>query len=78
MKAIINKKTYNTDTSKQLGSKCVGEFGQPYGYEEQLFVTKSGLHFLYGTGGADSPYVEETITALTDDEAACWKKENGI
>ena len=76
MRKLINKKTYDTSTAKLLGVKNVGEFGQPDGYEEQLFVTKNKEHFIYGNGGPESKFTKPVITLITDKEAEAWKKEN--
>ena len=76
MKATIRKKEYDTDEAKSLGIKYTGEFGQPDGYEEQLFVTEEGLHFIYGAGGPESPYAEPTIKPLTELQTEKWKKNN--
>ncbi|MDR0248168.1 MAG: hypothetical protein LBI44_00675 [Oscillospiraceae bacterium] len=78
MKKTINKKTYNTDTGKHIGQKYHGEYGQPDGFEEQLFVAEDGKHFIYGAGGPDSPYPVPDIKVLTEKAATDWKKENGI
>lgn len=78
MKSIICKKTYDTDDSTMIGTRCVGEFGQPNGYEEQLFVTKDGFFFFYGVGGEDSPYGSPSIKRASKKVADLWKKENGI
>lgn len=75
MKKKINGKLCDTDTAKNLAFRYVGEFGQEHGYEEQLFVTKTGQHFIYGVGGPDSPYPQPAINALTEEEAEEWKKE---
>ncbi|MCL2225478.1 MAG: hypothetical protein FWB96_10985 [Defluviitaleaceae bacterium] len=76
MKVIIRKKTYDTDVDTKLGAKSFGEFGQADGYEEQLFVTADGGHFLYGIGGPSSPYAEPQINSLSKVKAEAWKKEN--
>ena len=76
MRKIINKKLCNTETATNLGSKHVGEFGQPDGYEEQLFVTKTNQYFLYVNGGPESKYTKENIFLISDKEADEWKKEN--
>jgi len=78
MQALINKKTYDTEDAIKLGCRSVGVFGQSFGYEEQLFVTKSGQHFIYGVGGPDSLYVDPEITLITSGEAEIWKKDNGV
>ena len=76
MKKIINKVTYNTDTSNELGAVNFGEFGDSAGYEERLYQTKKEDFFLYGNGGADSKYTEETIAPITEKEAKEWQKAN--
>ena len=76
MRKIINKKLCDTETATLLGSICVGEFGDPTGYEEKLFVTKTKQHFIHGVGGPESKYVKPTIELFTDEEAANWLKEN--
>ncbi|MDR2728135.1 MAG: hypothetical protein LBB56_03315 [Chitinispirillales bacterium] len=78
MKKTINKKIYNTESDTHLGFKYDGNFGDIDGFEEQLFVTKSNQHYIYGVGGCESPYNEPTIKLLTDDETIAWKKENNI
>ena len=69
MKKIIDRKTYNTETSKRLASVNVGEYGMPDGYEEHLFETKSGLYFLYGLGGPESKYPQESIVPVKKSDA---------
>jgi len=60
---------FDTDKAEALGQKDYGYFGDPAGYSETIYKTKAGLYFAYGIGGADSPYPEEDIHALTEDEA---------
>ena len=74
MKTKIGYKTYDTDKAACVGSKYVGEFGQPDGFEEKLFATEAGRFFLYGTGGSDSPYGEPSIQLLTKAQALAWKQ----
>ena len=74
MKKIIKGKTYNTDTAAKLAHRTFGTFGDPTGYEETLYQTKKGLYFVYGIGGVESPYPQETIRALTDEEAMAFEK----
>ena len=78
MKATIKKVTYNTETAAEIGFIYAGEFGQANGYEERLFETKDKKYFIYGVGGAESPYSQETIKPLTEKQAADWKKANNI
>lgn len=69
MKKTINKKVYNTDTATVVKTNTVSYFGDPAGYEETLYKTRKGDFFVYGVGGAESKYPEETIVAVTADEA---------
>ena len=76
MKKRIGNVYYDTDKADLIEYKYVGEFGQPDGYEERLFVTKNTKqHFLYGVGGPDSRYNSETIKPVTDAQAEEWKKD---
>jgi hypothetical protein len=75
MKKIINGKLCNTESAKQIAFKFAGEFGDVHGYEERLFITKTKQHFLYGTGGSDSPYPKPLIKLLTSKQAKEWEKE---
>ena len=76
MKKRIDKTLCDTETATKIGVKYVGEFGQSDGYEEQLFITRSKKHFMYGNGGPESKYTKPNIVLATDEEAEAWKKEN--
>ncbi|MDR1003366.1 MAG: hypothetical protein LBL82_08910 [Oscillospiraceae bacterium] len=69
MKKVINKKTYNTETATEVKRNTVSFFGDPLGYEEVLYKTAKGDFFVYGVGGEESKYAEETIIALTAKDA---------
>jgi len=76
MKRIINRKTYNTDTGIKVGEFAVGAFGDADGYEEILYKTPKGDHFLYGIGGDKSKYINPAITPVTEKEAKAWIAAN--
>ena len=76
MRKRIKGKFCDTESATKLGTKCEGEFGDPTGYEEQLFVTRTKQYFLYGIGGGESKYKKEDIKLITADEAEAWKKAN--
>jgi len=76
MRKIIKRKLCDTDTATHLGTIYVGEFGDPAGYEEQLFITKTKQYFIYGNGGSESKYIKPTVELMTDEQAELWKKEN--
>ena len=73
MKKIICKVEYDTETSTLVKKHTVGEFGDPTGYEESLYVTDSGKFFLYVNGGEESIYPEENIKRLAPAKADEWK-----
>ena len=60
--------------SELIQKKVFGVFGDPKGYEESLYKTKEGKFFLYGFGGPESPYTEETIKRLAADKVKAWQK----
>lgn len=76
MKKIICKKEYNTETSNVVKKVTFGNFGDPSGYEETLYVTEGGNYFLYVNGGADSKYPTEDIKRMSAKVAEAWIAEN--
>jgi hypothetical protein len=78
MQKRINGKMCDTETATQLGNKAVGEYGDPTGYEEILYINRMKQHFLYGNGGLESIYTKPTIKLFTDEQAEAWKQENNI
>ncbi len=70
MVKTYRNKQYDTETMTVAKKEVFGTFGDPTGYEEIVFVAANGQHFLYGNGGAESKYPEETLTALTKAKAA--------
>lgn len=78
MKKIICKVEYDTETAELVLKHTVGEFGDPAGYEETLYVTPAGKYFLYFNGGADSAYPEENIKRVSAAKAEEWKAEHTL
>lgn len=72
MKKIICKVEYDTENATLVHKFTSGSFGDPAGYEEILFQTPEGKYFVYGNGGAESPYTEEKIARLSKDKAEAW------
>ena len=69
------KHIYDTAKAEVMGHRAFGYYGDPAGYEETLYQTKGGLYFLWGLGGADSPYNSgEDIRPLSEKEAKAWLK----
>ena len=46
MKKIICKVEYDTEASTPVAKFAEGQFGDPAGYEETLYVTEDGKYFL--------------------------------
>lgn len=76
MKKIICKKEYDTDNASLVKKVTYGDFGDPQGYEETLYVTEGGNYFLYTNGGADSPYKKEDIKRMSKANAQEWLSKN--
>ena len=76
MKKIICKTEYDTEKSDLIKRITVGGFGEPTGYEENLYVTKDGKYFLYVNGGEDSIYPKETILRMSAVKADEWIKNH--
>lgn len=72
MVKVICKKEYNTDTAELVKKVTVGEFGDPAGYEETLYVTADGYYFLYTNGGEKSVYPTEGIKRMSKKAADEW------
>ena len=75
MKKVICKVEYDTEASELIQKKVFGVFGDPTGYEESLYKTQDGKFFLYGLGGTESPYAEETISRIAAAKAKAWQAE---
>ena len=75
MKKVICKVEYDTEASSIVEKRTFGEFGDPAGYEETLYVTADGKFFLYVNGGAESIYPEENIKRLSASKANEWKAQ---
>lgn len=79
MKVIIKRKTYNTETATLLFHNTFGNLGDTNGYEENLYLTKTGNYFIHGLGGKDSKYPEEIIIPVSNEEAKKLKNtENEV
>ena len=75
MKKVICKVEYDTETAEVVEKRTFGEFGDPAGYEETLYVTPDGKFFLYVNGGAESVHPEESIKRMSAAKADEWKAQ---
>lgn len=86
MRKIIEGRTYNTATSKRIGSWSNGLFTNDFSYcSEDLYKNSKGAYFLHGEGGAYSKYAEvhgdnrgwgESIIPMSTEEAREWAEEH--
>lgn len=73
MKKVICKVEYDTEKATLVEKRTFGEFGDPMGYEESLYMTENGKYFLYVNGGAESKYPEENIKRMAAAKLEEWK-----
>ncbi len=78
MKKTICKVDYDTEASTVVAKYVNGEFGDPAGYEETLYVTADGKYFLYVNGGAESIYTKEDIKRIAAAKVDAWREEHGV
>ena len=87
MRKIINGRTYNTETSKEIGKWSNSYNPSDFHYcEETLYKNTKGAYFIYGEGGAMSKYRRqagqnswsggEEIKPLTREEAQEWAEKH--
>lgn len=86
MKKIINKKVYDTDKATLIAEYWNGLGTSDFHYIcEELYITKNGEFFLYGSGGALTKYAKsngrtawgsEEIIPYSADEAYEWLERN--
>ncbi len=63
---------YDTRSSVIDKKFTYGVPGDPYGYEETLYITNDGLYFIYTNGGYKSKYPTESITPIAHDDVRAW------
>ncbi len=76
MQKIICKKLYDTEAAEVVKKVTFGDFGDPCGYEETLYITADGSYFLYENGGCDSVHPKESIKRMSKKTAEEWLKSN--
>lgn len=85
MKRIIGGRKYDTGTARELGAWDNGAYGDFDFCSESLYRKKNGEFFLYGRGGARSPYADrrgdrwgsgEAIRPLSVEDARRWAEEH--
>lgn len=72
MQKIICKKEYDTESATLVKKYTYSYFGDPAGFEENLYQTPGGLYFLHVLGGETSPYPQEDIVRLAKAKVNDW------
>lgn len=72
MKKQINGMVYDTETATVDKKFTYGNLGDPYGYEETLYITPDGRHFIYTNGGKYSKYTHEDIIPIEHCRVRDW------
>ena len=72
MKKIISKIEFDTESATLVQAYSFGEYGDPAGYEEDLYQTADGLYFLHVGGGEASIYPQEDIVRLAKTKLKAW------
>lgn len=65
--------TLDTETATFLDERSFLQYGNPSGYEERLYRTGRGVYFVWGQGGATSPYPEPALRLVTEKQAENFK-----
>lgn len=86
MRKVINGRTYNTETSKEIGRFQQHSRNDFHFISETLYKNTKGAYFLFGEGGPMSKYSEQVesnswsggsaITPMTASEAQEWAEEH--
>ncbi len=72
MRKEIDGVTYDTYFATIDKKFTYGAPGDPYGYEETLYITGDGKYFVYTYGGAHSKYPTENIFPISREDVRGW------
>lgn len=72
MRIEIGGAAYDTANSVIDKKFTYGAPGDPYGYEETLYITNDGRYFIYTFGGSNSRYPTESITPIERESVKNW------
>ena len=72
MTATINGSVYDTSKATMDKKFTYGVPGDPYGYEETLYITLDGRYFIYTNGGRLSRYPSENISPIEREQVKDW------
>lgn len=69
---VIDGVIFDTQNSTIDKKFTYGAPGDPYGYEETLYITNDGKYFIYTYGGLKSKYPNEDIVPIAREEVKSW------
>lgn len=72
MRKEISGVVYDTQTSSINKKFTFGAPGDPFGYEETLYVTPEGKYFVYTFGGKNSKFPDEGIFPIERERVKDW------
>ena len=67
-----HRRLCDTEKAKLVEERSIGDYGDPAGYQERLYRTLSGFWFVWGIGGAKSPYPFEQIRIASQEDG--WSR----
>ncbi len=73
----IDGVSYDTATSTIDKKFTYGVPGDPYGYEETLYITNDGRYFIYTNGGCKSKYPKENVVPIAREDVKSWMLSRG-
>ena len=76
MLKIIDGRRYDTNTARLIQKKSNQHADSDARWEETLYRSKTGLWFLYCTGGEKTIYAKPSISPISEDAAVTWLTEN--
>ena len=72
MSKEIDGVLYDTQTATKDKQFTYGKPGDPFGYEETLYITSDSRYFIYTYGGPQSKYPVENITPIAREDVKSW------
>ncbi len=72
MQKKIGRRVYNTEKAEYVGRNAEGYYGDPTGFEEQMYKKGLGDFFLFVSGGPESQYPTEDLIPLALADAREW------
>ena len=72
MYKIIDGVAYDTETATIDKKFTYGAPGDPYGFEETLYITSDGRYFIYTNGGYKSKYPREDLVPIDRGGVKDW------